>query len=126
MGLYDVPAMVDYILDLTGHTKLTYFGYARGNQQMWYALAKDPDGPLPPKIERFVSLAPCAFQGVNNVRNYDGFFSTLMDYNISVIYGDDWTDRWNEMCAVHKEPCESLGSIPSGEKISVKDLMYQT
>lgn len=61
MGKYDVPALVDYIIDVTGHSQITYFGFARGNQQMWYALATDPDGPLPPKIDRFVSLAPCAY-----------------------------------------------------------------
>jgi hypothetical protein len=30
MGLYDVPAEIDYILNVTGYEKLSYIGHSEG------------------------------------------------------------------------------------------------
>jgi pimeloyl-ACP methyl ester carboxylesterase len=38
MGIYDLPAMIDHILNVTGHEKLFYVGYSQGATQ-FYALA---------------------------------------------------------------------------------------
>jgi hypothetical protein len=32
MGMQDVPAQIDYILDLTKEASVIYIGYGRGNQ----------------------------------------------------------------------------------------------
>ena len=53
-------------------------GFSRGNQQMFYALAKN-EGYLAPKIEKFIALSPCAFQGISHVKNYDGYFTSLAE-----------------------------------------------
>ena len=39
MGTYDVTAMVKFITLETGLNKISYMGYSRGNQQMFYALS---------------------------------------------------------------------------------------
>ena len=39
MGLYDVTAQINFIFEETGLSKITYMGFSRGNQQMFYALA---------------------------------------------------------------------------------------
>lgn len=81
---------------------------------MFYALATLGDY-IVPKIDKFIALAPCAFQGVNEVRSYDGFFSTLEEFGIFAIYAEGWNDKWNEMCSVYKEPCDVLGSQPGDQ-----------
>jgi lysosomal acid lipase/cholesteryl ester hydrolase len=91
MGLYDVSAQINFILNETGLSKLTYMGFSRGNQQMFYALAHNEDY-LAPKIDKFIALSPCAYQGVSNVKNYDGFFGSLAEEDIFVIYGPNWSD----------------------------------
>lgn len=40
MGLYDQPAFIDKILEVTGKDKVTYVGYSNGTAQMFYGLAK--------------------------------------------------------------------------------------
>ena len=100
-------------------------GFSRGNQQMFYALAHNEDY-LAPKIDKFISLSPCAFQGVSNVQNYDGFFSSLAEEDIFVIYGPDWSDKWNSLCKAYKEPCDTVGPTPSGQPISIKEYKHQS
>lgn len=31
MGLYDIPAEIDYVLNITGRQKLIYIGHSMGN-----------------------------------------------------------------------------------------------
>ncbi|XP_046625247.1 lipase 3-like isoform X1 [Neodiprion virginianus] len=59
MGYYDLPAMIDYILEVTGHTSMYYVGYSQGTT-IFYVMASE----LPEynsKIRAMVSLAPIAF-----------------------------------------------------------------
>lgn len=64
---------------------------------MFYALAHNEEY-LARKIDKFIALSPCAYQGVSNVKNYDGFFSSLAEEDIFVIYGPDWSEQWNALC----------------------------
>lgn len=97
MGLFDVSAMLSYITIETGLEKVSYFGFSRGNQQLLYSLATNGDY-IAPKIDKFIALAPCPFRGVSNVKSYDGFFSTLSDFEIFVIYGNKWESEFHKMC----------------------------
>lgn len=80
---------------------------------MFYSLALNSDY-LAPMVDKFIAISPCAYTGINPVKSYDGFFSSLADYNISAIYGPDWTSKYNQMCLTYKEPCSSLGQLASG------------
>jgi lysosomal acid lipase/cholesteryl ester hydrolase len=42
LGLYDLPAQIDFILQETREAKLSYIGYGRGNTQMFYGMVKKP------------------------------------------------------------------------------------
>ena len=73
MGRYDLPAIIDEIIELTGHEKVTYIGYSQGTAQMYYALATNQDF-FAEKLNRFVALASCIFIDVEVLgldRNYE-------------------------------------------------------
>ena len=58
MGLYDIPAFVDKIIEVTEKPKVTLMGNSQGGAQIFYALAKEQDRYVD-KVHRFVGLAPC-------------------------------------------------------------------
>ena len=57
MGLYDIPASLDYITTLTGHAKVAYIGHSQGTTQMFYGLAEN-EAYYKDKLSIFVALAP--------------------------------------------------------------------
>ncbi|OXB53473.1 hypothetical protein ASZ78_017035 [Callipepla squamata] len=56
MAMYDVPAMVSFILQETGQEKLFYIGHAQGNSLGFIAFSSMPH--LAEKISLFIALAP--------------------------------------------------------------------
>lgn len=58
MGLYDIPAEMEYILNATGREKLIYIGHSMGTTMFWVAMETHPE--LNEKIELMVGLAPVA------------------------------------------------------------------
>lgn len=61
VGCYDLPAMIDYILDKTGHSKLYYIGYSQGTTA-FYVMASERS-EYNAKIKGMISLAPIAYIG---------------------------------------------------------------
>lgn len=57
MGMYDLPATLDYITQKTGHQKVAYVGHSQGTTQMFYGLAKN-EAYFKDKISIFIALAP--------------------------------------------------------------------
>ena len=43
MGLYDLPAFVDYVLALIGQEKLSYIGHSEGTTQMFIGASMLPE-----------------------------------------------------------------------------------
>lgn len=43
MGMYDLPAAVDYILDTTSKPTLDYVGFSMGTTVFWVMLSERPD-----------------------------------------------------------------------------------
>jgi pimeloyl-ACP methyl ester carboxylesterase len=62
MGAKDQPALIEYILKVTGKSKLVYVGHSQGNTQMFAGLS-DPDSTeyLNSKISKFIALAPVVY-----------------------------------------------------------------
>jgi len=58
MGLYDDPANIEKIKELTGHEKIFYVGYSQGTIQMFYGLIKKQDY-FAENLHKVVQLAPC-------------------------------------------------------------------
>jgi triacylglycerol lipase len=59
MGKYDVPAAIDYILNLTKQPDLFYIGYSQGATQFYTMLALRPE--YNKKIRLMSALAPVAY-----------------------------------------------------------------
>ena len=57
MGLYDTPAVIDYIIEQTDQPKVAYIGHSQGTTQMFYALAEN-EAYYKDKLSIFVALAP--------------------------------------------------------------------
>lgn len=43
MGVHDLPAFIDYILNLTGSKKMNYIGYSMGTTQIMCLLTTKPE-----------------------------------------------------------------------------------
>ncbi|KAH8549982.1 Alpha/Beta hydrolase protein, partial [Umbelopsis sp. PMI_123] len=56
MAMYDLPDLVDYILETTGAPNLTYIGFSQGTAQAFAGLSINP--ALNEKINLFIALAP--------------------------------------------------------------------
>ena len=62
-GIYDWPAMVDYVLDVSGKPKVTMIGYSQGTSSAYYGLAKMQDY-FAPRVHRFIAMASCIQRGL--------------------------------------------------------------
>lgn len=58
VGDYDIPAIIEYILKITGQPKLTYVGHSLG--AAWFFIAAINHPELNDKIEMMIALAPFA------------------------------------------------------------------
>lgn len=56
MGKYDIPAVINYILNKTGRTKLSYVGHSMGCAIFFVAIVTHPE--LNDKVEMMMALAP--------------------------------------------------------------------
>ncbi|XP_043481797.1 uncharacterized protein LOC122510908 [Leptopilina heterotoma] len=70
MGIYDLPAMIDYILNKTGEEKLLYVGFSQGCTQLLVMGSLKPE--YNKKVQYAILLAPGAFMG-----NIKGILSLL-------------------------------------------------
>ena len=59
MGVFDLPAVIDYILKDTGHQKLKYVGHSMGITMFLILLSEHPE--YNEKISAAAALAPVAY-----------------------------------------------------------------
>ncbi|XP_049881144.1 lipase 3-like [Pectinophora gossypiella] len=59
IGRYDIPANIDYILNVTGQQKLSYVGYSQGNTAFFVMCSEFPE--YNDKITVKIALSPIAF-----------------------------------------------------------------
>lgn len=59
MGIYDLPATIDYILEHTNHTQLYYVGHSMGSCMFFVMCALRPE--YNSKIRAQISLAPVGY-----------------------------------------------------------------
>ncbi|KAG0147894.1 hypothetical protein CROQUDRAFT_655468 [Cronartium quercuum f. sp. fusiforme G11] len=63
LALYDLPALVDHVLNETGHKKLAFIGHSQGNATMFCSLAQGMVPSLSSKLSCFIALAPAVYAG---------------------------------------------------------------
>jgi pimeloyl-ACP methyl ester carboxylesterase len=61
MAKYDIPAVIDFALQLTGDDRLAYVGHSEGTTMLFAALALYPE--LADRLSCFVGLGPVATVG---------------------------------------------------------------
>lgn len=61
MGKFDLPAMIDYILQVSEHKQIFYVGHSQGTTQFFVMGSVQPQ--YNEKIKLAVALAPVAFMG---------------------------------------------------------------
>lgn len=59
IGLYDLPAQIDYILNVRQRKSLAYIGHSQGNLAMFILQSFHPEWAQ--KIKPFIAMAPIAF-----------------------------------------------------------------
>lgn len=59
MGIYDTPAMIKYVTEYTGFSKIHYIGFSMGNSAMLTALSSLPH--LNSKLRSGTVMGPSAF-----------------------------------------------------------------
>lgn len=79
MGEYDIPAVVDFILEETRQKKLAYIGHSQGSTQMFYALATNQDF-FKDKVSVFIALGPALY-----LRSESSFFLNIFRKNVELI-----------------------------------------
>lgn len=60
LGVYDLPAMIDYVLNLTSAKKMIFVGHSLGATAFYITCAEKPN--YNSKISTMFSLAPLAFK----------------------------------------------------------------
>lgn len=65
IGYYDLPAMIDYVLDETGVLKIQYVGFSQGTTAFWVMTSTKPE--YNDKIKAMQALAPVGYVG--NIRS---------------------------------------------------------
>ena len=80
---YDLPAMIDYVLQVTGEEKLVYIGNSMGTVMGFAGFSTQPE--LEAKIKLFIALAPVA-----RVRHIEGALAIIAD----IIHGTGSVVCW--------------------------------
>ncbi|XP_017770538.1 PREDICTED: uncharacterized protein LOC108558213, partial [Nicrophorus vespilloides] len=84
IGIYDLPAMIDYILEVTGKDKLQYIGYSQGTVAFWVMASTKPE--YNNKVKLMNALAPVAF--MKQIANPFIKFLAQFEYTLSLIAKD--------------------------------------
>lgn len=59
MGVYDLPAMIDHVLETTGQQRLSYIGHSQGTTVFYVLCSEKPEYNR--KIKVMISMAPSAY-----------------------------------------------------------------
>ena len=61
MGVYDLPAVINYISEKKNDDKIIYIGHSQGTTMFYIFASKKPK--ISTKIQAMYSLSPIAFMG---------------------------------------------------------------
>lgn len=113
IGLYDLPATIDYVLDFTGEKKLFYVGFSQGTTAYFVMNSMRPE--YNDKIRLMFALAPEAYIG--NARNILlKMFSPAHSYLQYILWNsniyspstDFFNKMWPFLCNVLPVRCDSF------------------
>ena len=61
MSLYDVPTLIDHVLEVTNKSEIAWIGYSLGTTTLFSGLVAKPE--YQEKIKCFAALAPVTVKG---------------------------------------------------------------
>ncbi|ETM45057.1 hypothetical protein L914_09785 [Phytophthora nicotianae] len=82
MGLYDLPAMVNYVLNTTGRSTLSYIGHSEGTTQAFVGFSENQE--VAKSVDYFGALAPVAWTGHATAE----LFVALAQLKVDVLFLD--------------------------------------
>ncbi|KAL4157991.1 hypothetical protein PRNP1_003771 [Phytophthora ramorum] len=93
MALNDMPAMINYVLDSTGHSTLSYVGHSEGTMQAFAGFSVDQD--LAKKVSYFGALAPVSYLGHITSPIFELMADTYLDVLFTILgVGAFWETNW--------------------------------
>eukprot|EP00794_Sanderia_malayensis_P011943 gene11943-13179_t len=124
MAKYDLPAMINYALLITGKPSLYYVGHSQGTMMAFAGLAQDPE--LAGKVDMFFALAPVA--KVANTKSpirYLAYFTPLIKFLFGSLGIRDFMPstklvKWisSHVCPEELTVCDNVLFLVSGYDIS--------
>lgn len=123
MGVSDLPAMIDKVVEVSQNDKITYVGFSMGTSQMFYGLTQKEESYFASKVEKAIMMAPCVFTTTLGLDNYKQVYPVYREHNINVINDPNWVYDLQALCDDHSsaEAC-AAGRQYSGTQASVKSL----
>lgn len=84
MAEYDLPALIDYVLNATGQDQLYYIGHSQGTTSAFALLSENP--LYNKKIKLFIALAPVTTAGyMTSVIRYLAPFTSEIDFLFKIL-----------------------------------------
>ena len=84
MAKYDLPAMLEYVLNRTKQSQLVYVGHSQGTLVAFAEFSRNP--ALAKKVKLFVALAPVSTIGhIKSGLKYLAYFSQGIEVSVIVI-----------------------------------------
>jgi len=81
MGIYDLPAMISYITNITSHPLHTYIGHSMGTTSFYIMAVEHPE--IARMVQMMISLAPAVF--MNHMKSPIRYFSRFIQ-KLEVMY----------------------------------------
>ncbi|XP_011055499.1 PREDICTED: lipase 3-like [Acromyrmex echinatior] len=93
IGYYDLPAIIDYILEKTGHSKLYYIGYSQGATTFYVMGSERPE--YNDKIKGMISLAPAVFlkNQKSSILKFLAYFQNVFEWGTYICNIYQWLPR---------------------------------
>ena len=125
IGKYDIPAMVDYVLNQSKHKELFYIGHSQGTTSLFAAtLSHGPE--FAQKIRKFAALAPAGIvHHMTSVLHYLSYVSNDLAFIFNLFKHGEFLPRQgfinkiaNKLCPEEPQICEDVLFLIAGSDLS--------
>ncbi|XP_047740223.1 lipase 3 [Hyalella azteca] len=123
MGIIDLPAMIDYVLEFTGQPDLYYVGFSMGTTTYYAMLSEKPE--YNSKLRVGINLGPAAYMEhmkgpLTLIAPYSDDFDTLMtllgkgEFLPSRDVTDEWVEKYCDDEMISAEICYNVLFLIAG------------
>ena len=104
LGLYDGPAFMNKIIEVSGKPKVNYIGYSMGTTQMFYGLTQIEDEYYKDHMNKFVALAPCIYFEPWTFMEYEFGYGAFRELGIPVFGGPQFKTTDKDLVCANLSP----------------------